>query len=103
VELLFKVPPQVFQPQPKVTSAVMRFFLQPEPLDPEAAKVLAATIRICFQQRRKQLATILKSKGIFQCEDMLRGLGVEPSQRPETLGPERFQALANSLKIHFGS
>jgi len=103
VELLFKVPPQVFQPRPKVTSAVMRFLLHPEPLDPGAAKALAATIRMCFQQRRKQLATILKSKGILDGEDILRAQGVEPAQRPETLGPERFQALAKSLNIHFGS
>lgn len=103
VELLFKVPPQVFQPQPKVTSAVMRFILHPQQILPETAKALSATIRMCFQQRRKQLATILKSKGIAGGEDILLALGVQPSQRPETLAPERFQALANSLKIHFGS
>jgi len=103
VELLFKVPPQVFQPQPKVTSAVMRFFLHPDPPEPDAAKALALALRMCFQQRRKQLGTILKSKGIIDAEGLLLGLGVEPSQRPETLEPERFQALANSLNKHFGS
>lgn len=103
VELLFKVPPQVFHPQPKVTSAVMRFILHPQPPAPDTAQALAATIRMCFQSRRKQLATILKSKGIEQAEDILLELGIQPSQRPETLEPERFQALANRLKIHFRS
>ncbi|OGR35339.1 MAG: ribosomal RNA small subunit methyltransferase A [Desulfovibrionales bacterium GWA2_65_9] len=103
VELLFKVPPQVFQPQPKVTSAVMRFILLPQPPEPNAAKALAATLRMCFQQRRKQLSTILKSKGIVGGEDVLLGLGIQPAQRPETLEPERFQALSNCLENQFGS
>jgi 16S rRNA (adenine1518-N6/adenine1519-N6)-dimethyltransferase len=103
VELLFKVPPQVFQPQPKVTSAVMRFFLLPNSLGATAAGTLAETLRMCFQQRRKQLATILKSKGIEGGEELLLGLGIQPSQRPETLAPERFQALANRLRNQFGS
>jgi 16S rRNA (adenine1518-N6/adenine1519-N6)-dimethyltransferase len=103
VELLFKVPPQVFFPQPKVTSAVMRFFLQPKKPGEHAANALAATLRMCFQQRRKQLATILKSKGIVGAEELLAGLGIQPSQRPETLEPERFQALSNQLKIKFGA
>jgi 16S rRNA (adenine1518-N6/adenine1519-N6)-dimethyltransferase len=103
VELLFKVPPQVFQPQPKVTSAVMQFFLLPRPLEPASAKALAATLRMCFQQRRKQLATILKSKGIADGDGLLLGLDIQPSQRPETLEPERFQALANRLQNQFRS
>jgi len=103
VELLFKVPPQVFHPQPKVTSAVMRFFLHPHPPEENAAKALAATLRMCFQQRRKQLSTILKSKGIVGAEGILLGLDIQPSQRPETLAPERFQALSNRLRNQFGS
>ncbi|MDP3425831.1 MAG: 16S rRNA (adenine(1518)-N(6)/adenine(1519)-N(6))-dimethyltransferase RsmA [Humidesulfovibrio sp.] len=103
VELLFKVPPQVFQPKPKVTSAVMRFFLLPQPPEPNAAKALAATLRMCFQKRRKQLSTILKSKGIVGGQDILLGLDIQPSQRPETLEPERFQALSNLLRNQFGS
>lgn len=103
VELLFKVPPQVFHPQPKVTSAVMRIKLHERPLPAEAAQALSATLRMCFQQRRKQLGTILKSKGIVDFEEVLLPLGIHPTQRPETLEPERFQALAIRLKAHFGS
>ena len=103
VEMLFKVPPQVFQPRPKVTSAVMRFFLLPQPPELKAAQALAATLRMCFQMRRKQLATILKSKEIEGAEMLLLELGIQPSQRPETLEPERFQALSNRLRNKFGS
>lgn len=101
VEMLFKVPPQVFRPQPKVTSAVLRFFLHPQRPNQEDTLRLAGTLRMCFQQRRKQLSTILKSKGIADCVAMLLALDVDPAQRPETLGPERFQALAKLLPVDF--
>lgn len=103
VDLLFKVPPQVFHPQPKVTSAVMRFILRPNTFEAKASKALAETLHMCFQQRRKQLSTILKSKGIGGIVDLLAGIGVEPSQRPETLAPEQFLELSNRLQNQFGS
>jgi dimethyladenosine transferase len=101
VELLFKVPPHVFRPQPKVTSAVVRFFLHPSRPTTEDAKRLSAALRLCFQMRRKQLGTILKSKGIPDFETVLQSLDIAPAQRPETLEPERFMALAKSLPVDF--
>jgi 16S rRNA (adenine1518-N6/adenine1519-N6)-dimethyltransferase len=101
VEFLFKVPPQVFRPQPKVTSAVLRFFLRtPRPTGEEVSR-LAATLRLCFQQRRKQLGTILKSKGIPDYVGVLRALDIDQMQRPETLAPERFLSMAKLLPIDF--
>lgn len=101
VELLFKVPPQVFFPRPRVNSAVLRFFLQePRPVRKEAA-ALAATLKLCFQQRRKQLGSILKSKGIPMYAELISGLGIDPAARPETLEPERFQALSKLLPFDF--
>lgn len=100
-ELLFRVPPQVFRPQPKVTSAVLRFFLRPSRPTQHDALRLSATLRMCFQQRRKQLGTILKSNNIRGFEDVLRTLDIDPVQRPETLEPERFLALAKLLPIDF--
>lgn len=101
VELLFKVPPHVFRPQPKVTSAVVRFFLHPQRLAGKDASRLAATLRLCFQMRRKQLGTILKSKGFPNFQDLLRKMDINPEQRPETLAPEQFQALSKSLPLDF--
>jgi len=101
VEMLFRVPPQVFRPQPKVTSAVLRFFLHDQrPTADEAAR-LSATLRACFQMRRKQLGTILKSKGIPDYLDALRQLDIDPVQRPETLAPERFRDLSKVLSLDF--
>ncbi len=101
VEMLFRVPPQVFRPQPKITSAVLRFFLLPERPSPEDAARLSATLRACFQMRRKQLGTILKSKEIPHYLDLLRELDIDPMQRPETLAPERFRALSKVLPLDF--
>jgi 16S rRNA (adenine1518-N6/adenine1519-N6)-dimethyltransferase len=100
-ELLFKVPPQVFRPQPKVTSAVLRFFLHPQRPTQVDAMRLSSTLRMCFQQRRKQLGTILKSKNIPCFAALLQSLDIDPMQRPETLAPERFQALAKLLPSDF--
>ena len=101
VELLFKVPPQVFRPQPKVTSAVLRFFLHPQRPSKDEARRLSSTLRMCFQQRRKQIATILKSKGIEDYAGVLARLDIDARQRPETLEPERFRALGNLLPPDF--
>lgn len=103
VELLFKVPPQVFIPRPKITSAVMRFCRKNVAPAPEAAIALSRTLRMCFQQRRKQLGNILKSNGIDAHDRVLEGLGLDPARRPETLAPETFQALGNAIKSYFGS
>ncbi len=91
--LEFIVPPQVFIPRPKVDSAVLSF----TPLAaaarpaPEQRVKLAACLHRCFQQRRKQLGTILK--GVITVES-LRKTGIEPSLRPEALSPQEFLRLA---------
>lgn len=100
-ELLFKVPPQVFRPQPKVTSAVVRFFLQENRPDAKENGQLSKTLHACFQLRRKQLGTILKSQGFADSVEKLRLIGIDPVQRPETLAPERFRALAKVLFTDF--
>lgn len=99
--ILFKVPPQVFRPQPKVHSAVLHFFLHPQRPTPEEAVRLASTLHMCFQQRRKQMSTILKSKGIVDYEPLVLALGIDAMQRPETLEPEQFQALSKLLPLDF--
>jgi len=100
-EMLFKVPPQVFRPQPKVTSAVLRFFSLADRPSAQEAQRLSSTLRLCFQMRRKQLGTILKFNNFSDYEAMLRKLDIDPMQRPETLEPERFRALSKVLPLDF--
>ena len=93
----FTVPPSCFAPPPRVDSAVV--VLTPahggRPGSPDR---LAALLRICFQQRRKQLQSILRRAfSESRAMDALAGEGIAPGQRPETLSPAQFQALASRL------
>jgi len=91
---LFKVPPTVFKPQPKVDSAVVRF--EPFPPDewPSGPKQLAALIKMLFQQRRKQVSTILKKRWTPEVASWFEDHGVSPASRPENLTPEQFRSLS---------
>ncbi|MBP3731163.1 MAG: ribosomal RNA small subunit methyltransferase A [Mailhella sp.] len=94
----FIVPPSCFSPPPKVDSEVivlMPIESQRRPAQPER---LSSLLKICFQQRRKQLQAILRKR--FSENAVLSALeraGVDPSQRPETLLPHQFHALADLL------
>jgi 16S rRNA (adenine1518-N6/adenine1519-N6)-dimethyltransferase len=91
---LFKVPPTVFRPRPKVDSAVVRF--DPLPIEdrPPAPEKLAGLIKMLFQQRRKQISTILKKRMTPEVEQWFQDEGVSPSARPESLTPAQFRTLS---------
>jgi 16S rRNA (adenine1518-N6/adenine1519-N6)-dimethyltransferase len=94
------VPPRCFSPPPKVNSEVIR--LDPLPPEQRPEPALARTtemlLRRCFAARRKMLRNSLS--GLLP-EDQLAGLvavaGVELSQRPQELAPQRWLALAEGL------
>lgn len=100
-ELLFKVPPHVFTPAPKVHSAVLRFFPRKLSFSREEGGALASLLHACFQKRRKQMATILKSLTKDDYVSALSELGLEPAIRPEMLAPEQFLALSKMMRFHF--
>lgn len=92
---LFTVGPQVFHPRPKVDSAVVRLTsLEPtERLqDPGPLRKL---LPLCFQQRRKQLKTILRPLWGDHLDHWFHNQNLRPESRPEELSPRRFQLLAN--------
>ncbi|MDL2266861.1 16S rRNA (adenine(1518)-N(6)/adenine(1519)-N(6))-dimethyltransferase RsmA [Desulfovibrio sp. OttesenSCG-928-G15] len=92
----FIVPPHVFVPKPKVDSAVLSF----TPLsdgekgrfDPAA---LNGTLQSCFQKRRKQLGTIVRSAG--GDPKGLESIGIAPARRPESLSVQEFHALSGLM------
>ncbi len=55
---------------------------------------LASILHLCFQKRRKQLGTILKSVNIDI--NILKKMDIDPMLRPENLTPEVFQRLASA-------
>jgi 16S rRNA (adenine1518-N6/adenine1519-N6)-dimethyltransferase len=93
VERLFAIGPGAFTPPPKVHSAFVR-------LVPDAAQrgqlvselVFDRVVARAFSMRRKQLANSLRG---WIDPAGLRGLGIDPNGRPETLDVHAFVRIAN--------
>ncbi len=95
VEPLLRVPPDAFQPPPKVDSAVVRLVPLPAAqLTDVNADLLARIVRAAFGQRRKTLSNALS--GIASADDMI-AVGIDPRSRAEQLPPQAFVALARRL------
>ena len=95
IERLLDVPPEAFDPAPKVHSALVRLIPRP----PEALAVVnqahfAALVAAAFRQRRKMLRNSLR--GMLD-EDQLAALGVSPTCRAEELSVADYVRLANTL------
>lgn len=92
-EYLFTVPPDVFDPPPKVDSGVMRMFRKKETHLPCDEKLFFKVVKTAFQQRRKTLRNSLKSFGLSQNlkEDAIF------AQRPEQLGVLEFIELTQKI------
>ncbi len=98
VESLFIVPPEAFDPIPKVDSAIVR--LVPHKTLPFVAKdlkTLELVVRTAFAQRRKTLRNNLKE--LISAERMIT-LGIDPTLRPEKLELKEFIILADDLYTH---
>lgn len=97
VERLFSVPAGAFHPPPKVASALVRL----TPLDaPAIAESDTAAFRRLvvglFGFRRKQLARGVREFTGWPASEAvaaLVGVGLDPTDRPETVAPEAFVAL----------
>lgn len=94
VEPLLMVPASAFRPPPKVESAVMRLRPRPAHERPEVdAARLHAIVRAAFGQRRKTLNNALRN---MLDGDAIRGAGIDPRARAETLAPADFIALTRA-------
>jgi 16S rRNA (adenine1518-N6/adenine1519-N6)-dimethyltransferase len=92
-ELLFIVPPESFDPIPKVMSAIIRLtpHLQP-PVVVSSVNGLNQLVTQAFSQRRKTIRNALQN---LLSEQKIAALGINPSARAETLGLEEFASLTN--------
>ena len=93
MELLFIVPPEAFDPPPKVDSAIVRMIPIPVPLECEQHK-LEQVVTKAFSQRRKVIRNCLS--GMFT-EAQLIEAGIDPQARPETIALEPYVRLARML------
>ena len=95
MDKVLDVPPEAFNPPPKVDSAVVRMI----PLPASMIKVkdparLEQVVSQAFSQRRKTLRNNLR--GLLEQADF-ESLGIDGGLRPENLSVEQFILLANYL------
>lgn len=96
------VPRTVFQPQPKVDSAVLRLDKRAElpwEIGAGGRKLFFEVVRAGFNRRRKTLLNALTALGMDKenLKSILGGAGVEPSRRAETLSIQEFANVANAI------
>ncbi len=94
--IVLGLPPEAFNPPPKVHSAVVNLTALPEPRFEADAKKLEMVVAKAFNQRRKMLRAALKGLAP-DLEDRLIASGIKPTDRAETVGLEQFCALARNL------
>lgn len=102
VESVASVPKEVFVPQPKVDSAVLRLDIRKEkPVELLDESVFFSCIKSGFGQRRKTLANSMTGVCGLSKEQVLAaldGAGIDPVRRAETLDLTEFAKLANCVK-----
>lgn len=95
VEHRFDVPPDSFNPPPKVESSVIRITPRAEPLVPPAEQPRFETlVTAAFAQRRKTLRNNLKP---LMPASTIEASGVDPSLRAQALDIPAFLRLARRL------
>ena len=90
---LFEVPPDAFDPPPKVTSAMIELLPRPAP-DPAETALLSKLVTQAFNMRRKTIRNSLKP--CLSADELLQ-LGLDPGARPENLDLDAFLACARYL------
>lgn len=93
---LFEVPPESFDPPPKVNSAVVRL----KPHDKYDRNIDISTlekiVRIAFNKRRKTLRNALKE---MFTEEQISDAGIDSKLRPENLAIEQYITLTKLLNV----
>ena len=96
-EVLDTIPPKAFKPRPKVESAIVRIFPEPE-IVVENKEVFEDLVRFAFSRRRKKFGKIVDE----WCKE--RGYKVKVPEkyrdkRPEDVPPEIYAEIANDAEI----
>ncbi len=96
MDKLIDVPPEAFQPPPKVDSAIVRMIPHEVHELPEVdVKVLGEVVQAAFSQRRKMLRnTLAEYRDVVDFE----GLGFDLSRRAEAVSVAEYVALAQAVE-----
>lgn len=94
-------PKEVFMPQPKVDSSVIRLDIRKEkPVMLNSEEVFFSVIKAGFGQRRKTLLNSLTGINGLSKDEILSVMintGIDPNRRAETLSITEFAKLANTI------
>jgi 16S rRNA (adenine1518-N6/adenine1519-N6)-dimethyltransferase len=94
-EWLFDVPPESFDPVPKVMSAIVRLIPHTQPpVQVDNLARLNTVVTTAFSQRRKTLRNSLKK---LIDEQTMVALGIDPILRAENISLADFARLSNAL------
>ncbi len=93
MELLFEVPPEAFEPAPRVDSAIVRMMPRATSLLPvEHAAIFAGLVSKAFSQRRKMLRNTLRDYAA-----PLEQTGIDATQRAEDVSVAQYLALSAAV------
>ena len=92
--LLGDVPPTVFVPRPKVTSAIIEIVRRDEPAVASDRSMLFDLVRTAFGQRRKMLRRSLHG---MVSDDQFAAAAIDPTRRPEELSVVDWGRLTDAV------
>ena len=96
VETHFSIPPDAFDPPPKVTSMLVTLLPNTEDLPAACQDALAECVRIAFGQRRKSLRNTL---GKSPWREQLISNGIDLNLRPEQVAVDDYVKLARAMAV----
>ncbi len=94
MEKCLDVPPEAFDPPPKVQSAVVRMIPRPPIFSPAQAQAFEAFVRIAFSQRRKMLRNTL---GAHYAHIDFDAMHFNLQRRAEEVGVEEYVGVVEKL------
>ncbi|MCS7249778.1 MAG: 16S rRNA (adenine(1518)-N(6)/adenine(1519)-N(6))-dimethyltransferase RsmA [candidate division WOR-3 bacterium] len=94
---LFVIDRKYFFPPPKVSTMVMLIIPKEEPLYKVEYESFFKFLRIIFSQRRKKLLNIIVNNFGKEKLELLKGLSIDLTKRPEEIELKEFYLLFNHL------
>ena len=103
--IVASVPPRAFRPAPKVTSAIVRIDVLPEPALPlDSINAFFTLARAGFSAPRKQVHNCLQ-QGLsiprIEAEAILSDAGIDPKRRPQTLSLDDWGSLYAAWRLRY--
>ncbi len=97
VSIAHRVSPNVFDPPPRVYSAIVDMERRRPGLEPAEYQGVKQLVLAAFRSRRKRLVNNLPEPTRGEAPRILHSLGYGPDARAEELGPEDFVALHRAV------